>query len=434
MVLVKELAVHILIMSFGTRGDIQPYAALAGALARAGHDVTLAVPEPFADLLPHAGPGTVTHHPAGTALLRLVQEVMPELNGPRDALRTLRVLTRAMRELNAECWAAARAARPDLVVHHPETLAGPHIAEVLGVPAVLSLPLPFFTPTRTYPMPFFGGTSLGAWGNRRSYALNRMSGLLYGGMINDFRHAIGLGRVRRLADPLTNPVQVLYPYSKHLVPVPRDYPPSAHVTGYWFLDSGDGTAWEPPAVLRDFLAAGAPPVYVGFGSMGFGRGAGERRAAVLGALRAHGLRGIVATGWGGIAAGQAETEDVLVIEGAPHDWLFDQVTAVVHHGGAGSTAAGLRAGRPTLVVPFLGDQPFWGARVHAIGAGPAPLPVRQLTQTLTDRLGDLVTTDAYAARAAAVGAGIRAEDGLGTGVRIIEQIAAVAATRRTTGR
>lgn len=127
-----------LILSFGTRGDIQPYAVLAGALSRAGHDVTLAVPESFADLVPREGPGTVTHHPAGTTMLRLLQEIMPQMSGPRDALRSLRVMRSAMRELNAECWDAARAARPDVVLHHPKTLAGPHVAEALGVPGVHS--------------------------------------------------------------------------------------------------------------------------------------------------------------------------------------------------------------------------------------------------------------------------------------------------------
>jgi len=130
--------VRTLILSFGTRGDIQPYAVLAGALSRAGHDVTLAVPESFADLVPREGPGTVTHHPAGTTMLRLLQEIMPQMSGPRDALRSLRVMRSAMRELNAECWDAARAARPDVVLHHPKTLAGPHVAEALGVPGVHS--------------------------------------------------------------------------------------------------------------------------------------------------------------------------------------------------------------------------------------------------------------------------------------------------------
>ncbi len=177
----------------------------------------------------------------------------------------------------------------------------------------------------------------------------------------------------------------------------------------------------------DFLAAGEPPVYVGFGSMGFGKGANERRDAILAALRVHGLRGIVATGWGGITPGAAGTDDVLVLEGAPHQWLFPRVAAVVHHGGAGSTAAGLRAGRPTLVVPFLGDQPFWGARIHALGVGPAPLPARNLGTGLADRLGDLVHTGSYASRAAGVGAAIRAENGLAAGVRVLEQITGVAA-------
>lgn len=421
---------HVLVMSFGTRGDIQPYAALAGALGRAGHDVTLAVPEGFADLVPHPGPGTITHYPAGSTMLRLLQDVMPELSGPRDALRTFGIMTSAMRELNTECWAAAQQARPDVVVYHPKCLAGPHIAEALGVPGVLSLPLPFFTPTRAHAMPFFGGASLGALGNRASYGLRRMTGALYGRMINDFRRDVGLGRIRRLADPLRNPdgssVHVLYPYSRHVVPIPDDYPPSAHVTGYWFLDHSDD-GWDPPAQLVDFLAAGEPPVYIGFGSMGFGKGANERRDGVLTALRVHGLRGIVATGWGGITPGEATTDDVLVLEGAPHEWLFPRVAAVVHHGGAGSTAAGIRAGRPTLVVPFLGDQPFWGARVHALGVGPAPLPARHLHTRLTERLGDLVHTGSYASRAQEVGAAIHAEKGLAAGVQVLEHITGVAA-------
>lgn len=417
---------HVLIMSFGTRGDIQPYVALARGLAEAGHDVTLAVPDGFTDpASADAGPGVITVHPAGTEMLRLVRDVMPELSGPTDALKTFKVMKSAMRRHIAETWDAARAARPDVVVYHPKCLAGPSAAEALGVPGVLSIPLPFYTPTAAFPVPFLGGASLGAWGNRATYRLGRMATVMYSGMINDFRREIGLGTtVGRLADPLRNPdgspVHTLYPYSPHVVPVPPDYPPSAHVTGYFFRD--DDT-WEPPARLSEFLDAGPAPVYVGFGSMGFGKGADRRREAVLGALAANGLRGIVATGWGGIEPGDAPSDDVLVIQDAPHGWLFPRTAAVVHHGGAGSTAAGLRAGKPSLIVPFLGDQPFWGARVHAVGAGPEPLPRRGLASGLAGRLADLVGNEGYARRAAALGEAIRGEDGVGQGVRVLERIA-----------
>jgi sterol 3beta-glucosyltransferase len=411
--------VRILVSTFGTRGDIQPYVALGEALQEHGHEVTLAVPDGFRDLVSASG---LRMHPAGSRMLTILQEIMPELSGTRDALRTLGVMREAMREHLDEQWAAAQACAPDVVVHHPKCLAGSHIAEALGVPGALSLPLPFYTPTRDFPIPFLGGRTLGARGNRASYLFTRAATVLYGGMINDFRRGLGLQRIGRFCDPLRNPdgtpVPVLYPFSRHVVPVPRDYPPSAHVTGYWFLPP-DRT-WTPEPRVAGFLEAGAPPVYVGFGSMGFGKGADERRDAVLTALHATRLRGIVATGWGGLTATDTPSDDVLVVDSVPHDWLFERVAAVVHHGGAGSTAAGLRAGRPTLVCPFVGDQPFWGARVHAMGAGPAPLRPSRLGARLTDRLGELVRQDGYRTRAQEIAGRINAEDGLAAGVRAVE--------------
>jgi sterol 3beta-glucosyltransferase len=415
--------VRILSTTFGTRGDVQPYVALGGALRARGHEVALAVPEGFRELVESVGVGL---HPAGSRMLTMLQEVMPELGGARDALRTLGVMREAMREHLDEQWDAARATDPDVIIYHPKTLAGASLAEALGVPGVLSLPLPFYTPTRAFPIPFLGGASLPGWANRASYAFTRLATIMYAGMINDLRRRMGLGGVGRLADPLRNPdgstVPVVYPYSRHVVPVPADYPPSAHVTGYWFLERDP--AWRPHPRLVDFLSAGAPPVYVGFGSMGFGKGADERRDAVLRALAVNRLRGVVATGWGGLTAGESPSEDVLVVDAVPHDWLFEKVAAVVHHGGAGSTAAGLRAGKPTLVCPFVGDQPFWGARVRAAGAGPAPLPARKLAAGLTERLGDLVRTDDYRRRATRLGELIRGEDGLGHGVDAVEGVVA----------
>jgi len=430
---------RILLTSFGTRGDVQPYAAFAAALADAGHQVTLAVPSALAGLVPAAGrggaegdaSGRVTVRPAGDEMLRIVRDVMPQMSGAADGLKSFRAMKSAMREHLEETWQAALQQQAedggiDVVVHHAKCLGGPHIAEKLGIPAVLTLPLPFYTPTAAYPVPFFGGADLGARGNRASYAMGRAGNALYAPMLSAFRARIGLpGRVGRLEDPLRTPDgsagHVLYPYSRHVLPVPPDYPSTAHVPGYWFLpEQEESLAPE----VEEFLAAGEAPVYIGFGSMGFGKGAQERRDAVLEALAATGLRGIVATGWGGMTPGASGREDVLVVEGAPHGALFPRCAAVVHHGGAGSTAAGLRAGRPTLIVPFLGDQPFWGARLRELGVSPRPLPPRRLRQDLAARLGELVGTPAYARRAAEVGERLRAEDGLGEGVRILEEIVA----------
>ncbi|MFC7403626.1 glycosyltransferase [Georgenia alba] len=414
---------RVLITSFGTRGDIQPYVALAASLRGAGHEVTLAVPEAFRALA-RSAVADAGFVPAGSALLNLVQDEMPTMRGPRGTVRLLGRMRSAMRRHMVDQWRAARSAEPDLIVYHPKTLAAPHIAERLGVPGVLSLPIPLMTPTGQFPAPFGLGRTLGTRLNRASYLFRYAGNAMYGRMINEFRHRIGLRSASWFADPLRAPdgapVPVLYPFSRHVAPVPADYPPSVHVTGYWFLPHDDG--WRPAPLLADFLAAGERPVYVGFGSMGFGMGADERRDAVLSALRTNRLRGVVATGWGGLTAGDAPSDDVLVVDEVPHDWLFPRVRAVVHHGGAGSTGAGLRAGRPTLICPFLADQPFWGLRVHEIGAGPPPLSSWRLGAGLAERLGRLVGEPSYRRRAAEIGERIRAEDGTAEAVCVLESI------------
>ncbi|HEX2036809.1 MAG TPA: glycosyltransferase, partial [Chloroflexota bacterium] len=216
----------------------------------------------------------------------------------------------------------------------------------------------------------------------------------------------------------------LYGYSRLVVPRPPDWPPDWHVTGYWALDSATAVPpWEPPAALAAFLDAGPPPVYVGFGSMA-PRSAGHLTEAALQALRATGQRGILASGWAGLgaASGAALPPEVFRIQEAPHDWLFPRMAAVVHHGGAGTTAAGLRAGVPAVVTPVFGDQPFWGQRVAALGAGPRPVPMRQVT---AERLAGAIhqaTTDArMRATAAGLGRRLRAEDGVAQAVRAVEQ-------------
>jgi sterol 3beta-glucosyltransferase len=184
------------------------------------------------------------------------------------------------------------------------------------------------------------------------------------------------------------------------------------MTGYWFLDQGSG--WQPPGELTEFLEGGPPPVFVDFGSAA--PDPEGSRAAALAALGRLGLRGVLATGRRGTAV-----PGILEIEGAPHDWLFPRMAAVVHHGGAGTTAEGLRAGKPTAVFPSnFGDQLFWGRRVRALGAGPEPVPQKRLTdEGLAAAIRAITEDKRMRSRAAELGKEIRAEDGVARAVEIV---------------
>ncbi len=412
---------RVLILTFGTQGDVQPYVALARGLLAAGHEAAVCTAEGFRELV--SGHGVPYEH-MGNDMLELIQSAMPGMAGPAEALQLARRMMAAMRSSLVDQWEAAHRFGPDVLVYHPKMLGGLHIAERLGVPAVLSLPLPFFTPTNAFPIPFIGRWPFRGRLNRASYQFNRFTAVAYGGMINTFRrHVLGLNRMSRITNYLDDadgrPVPILYAYSSAVVPVPTDYPAHAHVTGYWFLN-GQAPP-QLPAGLLEFIQAGPPPIYVGFGSMGFGRDAAERGQTVASAVTEAGLRAVVATGWGGLAV--PPSERIYVVDHIPHEWLFPQMAAVVHHGGAGTTAAGLRAGRPTLICPVLGDQGFWAERIRDLRLGPAPLRVRQLTVAgLTRRLLDLTSTDAYQERCTAVARRLATEDGVANAVRVIEDV------------
>lgn len=414
----------VLIFTFGTRGDIEPFAALAERIARQGHTAVLAAPEAYRSAVSEPA-GFV---PMATAMDEVMRDGMTSMSGPSQALGLARRMSAAMKISLDEQWDAAQQVEPTIIVSHPKALGGLHVAERLGIPMVASLPLPFLTPTEAFPVPFVTGSFPRRW-NRASYQFNRFSAIAYGGMVNRFRREkLGLPRTSRFSDYLHaadgSRVPVLYPFSHHVVPVPADYPPSARVTGYWFRD--DPEAAQAPSRLQEFLAAGEPPVYVGFGSMGFGRGAEARGRMIMDAVIDAGVRAVVSTGWGALHA--ESSDDVMVVDEVPHAWLFRRVAAVVHHGGSGTTGAGLRAGRPTLVCPVLGDQPFWGRRVHELGAGPEPLPLRRATPaTLADRIRRLVSDEGYAESAGRIGRAIEQEDGTG---RALEALLAIEAAHR----
>jgi len=405
---------RIAIQTLGSRGDVQPYLALAVGLARRGHDVQLAAPAQFT--------GPVAAHgipfaplPGDVLALRDGPEGRLALGGGGGIVARLKLLAQArplMRRLLEAERDAVMGFAPDIILHHPKSLASPHLAEALSCPHVVALPVPALTPTAAFPSPLLPFASLGP--------LNRASHVLaVWGAETAFAAAIRAWRQDRLGLPArpraARRAATLYACSPQLVPVPSDWGADVHVTGAWFLDE---PGWQPPGPLAAFLAAGEPPVYVGFGSMP-GRDPQQMTATVAEALARTGRRGLLARGAGALEAARLPPHLHLLDE-APHDRLFPLVAATVHHGGAGTTAAALRAGRPSVICPFFGDQPFWARRVAALGAAPAPLDPARLS---ADRLAAaLAATAAEPMRAAAerLGELIRREDGVAAAIRVIE--------------
>jgi len=413
---------RVLLFTVGSEGDVRPFVALAGRLRAEGHDPVLAAPALYQGLAAAVG---VAFEPLDLDMTEVGRAV-----AGRHGLRHLLTFARAMGEraggtLPAAVAAATARGPVDLVVHHPVVPIGQHLAELLGVPAVVAALAPALVPTRQFPSPAWPGPArLPALLNRPSYRAARyLAGAWCRRDIDAWRRAdLGLGRRPGRHDPLSDPsVTVLHAFSPLVVPRPADWPATAHITGYWF--TANDPAWSPPRRLAGFLEAGDPPVYLGFGSMPV-----DSPAALAGAVtmtaRQTGARFIVHSlnpeltrrlgGHGG---------QILTVRQVPHTWLFPQTAAVVHHGGAGTAAAAVAAGRPQVIWPFGVDQHFWASRMIGLGvAVPAP-PVRALTGTLlaaavAHAVGDRLVND----RAQDLATRVRAEDGLGRAVAHLERL------------
>jgi sterol 3beta-glucosyltransferase len=364
----------IMVLTAGSTGDFEPFAALAERLGRRGHTVTLTADAGFERLAPD--------RPVDFAPIRAdFQSLVPTPERKRPSLRG--EVFPVMRSMLEDSWTVARSRQPEVIVAHQKSLAAPHLAEKLGVPHVRALTVPMLTPTREFPLPGIVRHNLGAVLNRASYRLVGMLTRPYAGLIRDWRSESLALRPR--ANP-PGPARTLYCYSPNLVPTPVDWPPDTTATGFWLREERSDVEPLNPD-LEGFLAAGAPPIYIGFGSS-VGPDPAHLGAVVSDAVRQAGIRAVIASGWGALS-GVRSNSQTMVIKGAPHRSLFPRVTAVVHHGGAGTTAAGLLASRPTIICPFQGDQHFWGAAVHRAGAGPQPMPVKKLA---TNRLASAIQT------------------------------------------
>jgi len=415
--------VKITVFAGGSRGDIQPCVVLSRGLQQAGYDVSLAAPEDFADF--------IQGHGVGFCSLRGdVQKIMAsdtarklmETGGanPIRSIRSFRTMLRpVVMEMTEDAYAACRNA--DAVVCLGVLSAfGRSIAEALRIPLINLEPAPLI-PTRAFAAPSWPiQRDLGGLHNYLSgIAMLRVVWLWYSPFVNEFRERLGLPAYTAASfHRLLRSVPMVSAYSPSIIPHPADWPKSVHVTGYLFLDAQAG--WQPSSALSAYLEAGDPPVYIGFGSMA-GRNPEQLATLILDALAKSGQRGLLLTGWGGLRTDFA-SDNVFVVDSAPHSWLFPRMAAVVHHGGAGTTAEGLRAGVPAVIVPFSFDQSFWGARVKRLGLGPDPIPQKNLTaDRLAHAIRVAVTDHGMRQRAKSCAEAIRAEEGTENAVKVIQR-------------
>ncbi len=416
---------RIAIVSFGSRGDVQPYLALGLGLKHAGHTVRVVTQRDSESLVREYGLdyGAV----AGDVRAMMQSDVGQQMiNAPPNPINfgwnAMKLIQPLLRQMAIDCLSACEDSDVLLCFAFWRPF-GISLAEKLNIPYVEAAVVPMH-PTREFPSP-----SLPLSTYRLGGTLNRISQIIASqAFAQVFRPAVN--RMRRevlnlppwpfwKAAPSRRKQRnlVLYGFSPSVVPRPADWDDLNKVTGYWFLDPP--APWKPPKALVDFLQAGPPPVYVGFGSMPT-TSAEETTRLIVSALALAKQRGILLSGWGGLQ--QADLPDtVLMVESIPHSWLFPQMAAIVHHGGAGTTAASLRAGVPSILVPFGMDQHFWAQRIVDVGVGPPPIPRGKLTasglaQAILAAVGDQKMRD----RAAKLGEQIQAEDGIGQAVEAFQ--------------
>jgi sterol 3beta-glucosyltransferase len=434
----SEKPPKILIASLGTRGDVQPYVALAAALSRQGAEAVVSTGAGFDAMIEAAG---AVSRPAPIDYQDILNnETM------RAALFTLGGKIRAAREsielqrgAALALWAIALEEKPDLILFNLKATVMTLAARRLNVPALPTSLQPFSAPTGDFPVPLFGIPDMGKTLNRASYGLLRrlvtaglgslhkplkqlaadvytQPGALVDGHMPQGWQMPGNGQSGGMAPSLQG-------FSRALVPTPEDWPAHARPCGYWFGEPEFG--YVPPQELSLFLNTGAPPLYIGFGSMP-SKNPDRLTDLIFEALKRTGHRAILSKGWGGLTAEKIPdplAKRVFVLESAPHSWLFPRCTAVVHHGGAGTTHEALRWLRPSLVCPVFADQPYWGARVHAIGAGPEPIRQKDLTADTFAAALSKLDDPGYLNAAAAAAETMRSEPGAnGTAKWLIEFI------------
>lgn len=414
--------VRIALVTGGSRGDFQPYLALGAELRRRGYEVVVVTYAPYKRAVEDLGLSFVG---VSGDPMKIV-EVLTEAGGDfvRFARRFRRALEPSIEQNFEETLEGCRGA--DAVVYASVAFLGFVAARELAVPSIMAEMQPLFEPTGRFPSAVVpeGPRWLRRPYNRLSYAVVRQ---IYWQTFRPMLEKIEEGRtdlerLPRLRSPWGSLKRsgspVLCGWSPRVLPRPASWDERLRVTGYWFLDRA--TSWSPPSGLERFLRDGAPTVAIGFSSVRAGANVRNALDRVLRAADANGMRSVFVGGWSGIT-GQALPSSAFAVEDAPHDWLFPRVSAVVHHGGAGTTAAALRAGVPSVVLPFSADQAFWGRAVERVGAGVLGTGKGGDVPADLERALALVLEERLRAGAAAIGDELRRERGAAVACDVIER-------------
>lgn len=418
---------EIAVITIGSRGDVQPFLALGQALRRRGHRLRIATfPRFQADVEKQGFSFAPIHGDEDRMMKLLIGEGVSGM-AYMDGLTAL--LNQNRREILDDVYGACRGA--DLILYTFLGSLAYHAAESLKLPCMR---VNFWPADRTgdNPIPGMPALPLGGWYNRLTYDLSGMGFSIFTNQeLNGWRAGLGLpkwaGRSYRTLSG--RPVEALYACSEVLVPKPKEWGAHLHLTGFWFSEErADAPVDE--GLLR-FLESGDPPIYIGFGSM-VGGSFAELQDIVLESLKNTGQRAVLSSGWRKFDSAGLPP-NVYGVDAVPHGWLFPRVKAVVHHGGAGTTAAGLRAGKPTLVVYFGGDQQFWGNRLYRAGAGPKPVARKGLTVKRLTRALELLEDARLQQNAEKIARRLSQENGCENACGIIEACMAHSPEQRSTG-
>lgn len=416
----------IAITTLGTRGDLQPYIALGLGLKQAGYDVLLISSKNEKAFATGFG---LAYHALNVDIQKIMEgEVAQKMakgdNPVRFILSHLQgsvTLKQMMVAVQEEVWEACRGA--DAIIYHPGMPNGYFIGRELGIPSIMASPFPV-TPTKDYPsILFYSGPRLGRLYNALTHAIfERAFWAITKSAVKAFWSGKSKPNVVGTSPPtqlqVSSGMPVVYGYSEQFFRRPAEWPANVQVTGHWSVPNDAN--WTPPDDLVAFINAGPPPVYVGFGSMKDASTANETLDIVSEAIKQVNQRAVVALGWNTLHGAVPSPNHLFLVESAPHAWLFPRMAAVVHHGGAGTTAAGLMAGKPTIIIPHSADQPAWGKRVYELGVGSKPIPKKKLSVNALVAALQTALDPLVAVKAEELGRKLRTENGVEKAVKLID--------------